>query len=100
MIEQIINPNEIVQTQMSVEVDGIRVDYCDEPYNFTYHFYTSHETLENSRDAVDKVVEALMYQSYDHGSEWRIVGTKENFAKFERYEQYEKIVRFRIKDSY
>jgi len=85
---------------MCVDVDGVKVNYYNDPFKFCYHFYTSFETLDNSRKAIDKVIRALIKQSYDHGQVWRIVDWTGNSENMERFEQYEITVKFRTKDSY
>lgn len=104
MIKQIINPSQIVQTGLAVEVDGIRVDYRRIPGKFAYEFTVSlliNETLDLNliEDTIDQVVGAMCSQSYDHGSEWRETGVKET-AIDSRTGEYTATVYFRIKDSY
>lgn len=102
MIKQIINPSQIVQTGLAVEVDGIRVDYRRIPGKFAYKFTISvMETLDPNliEAAIDQVVGAMCNQSYDHGSEWRETGVRET-AIDSRTGEYTATVYFRIKDSY
>lgn len=82
MIKQIINPNQIVQTGLAVEVDGIRVDYRRLPGKFAYEFiinlYIIGEELRPNliEAAIDQIVGAMCDQSFDHGSEWRETGIR------------------------
>lgn len=105
MIKQIINPNQIVQTELAVEVDGIRIDYRRIPGKFAYEFmiipYEIDEKLNpNFIEAViDQIVGAMCNQSYDHGSEWRETGIRK--TSFDpRTGEYTVTIYFRIKDSY
>lgn len=102
MIKQILNPGQIVQTRLAVDVDGIRVDYRKVPGKFAYEFTVLCEqsSAPNSIDvAIDQVVGAMLGQSYDHGSEWRETGVRE--TSFDpRTGEYTVTVYFRIKDSY
>ena len=102
MIKQIINPGQIVQTGLAVDVNGIRVDYRKVPGKFAYEFTVLCEqsSAPNSIDAaIDQVVGAMLGQSYDHGSEWKETGTRK--ISFDpRTGEYTVTVYFRIKDSY
>lgn len=102
MIKQIFNPAQIVQTGLSVDVDGIHVDYRRIPGKFAYQFNVlceQSEITELVNVAIDKVVSAMCSQSYDHGSEWRETGVRE--TSFDpRTGNYTVTVNFRIKDSY
>lgn len=102
MIKQIINPGQIVQTGLAVDVNGIRVDYYKVPGEFAYQFIALCEqsSAPNSIDAaIDQVIGAMLGQSYDHGSEWRETGLRK--TSFDpRTGQYTVTVYFRIKDSY
>lgn len=104
MIKQIINPGQIVQTGLAVEVDGIRVDYRRIPGKFAYEFMVSliiNETLDPNliEATIDQVVNSMCSQSYDHGFEWRETGVRET-AIDSRTGEYTAIVYFRSKDSY
>lgn len=102
MIKQILNPDQIVQTGLAVDVDGIRVDYRKVPGEFAYEFTVLCEQsfAPNSIDvAIDQVVGAMLGQSYDHGSEWRETGVRE--TSFDpRTGKYTVTVYFRVKDNY
>lgn len=104
MIKQITNISQIVQTGLSIEVDGIRVDYCRIPDKFAYKFTilsSIYETIDSNliEDTIDKVVSAMCSQSYDHGAEWRETGVRK--TSFDDCTgEYTVIVYFRIKDSY
>lgn len=102
MIKQIIRPDQIVQTGLAVEVDGILVDYCKITGKFAYQFtiLCEQSSVTNTDEAaIDQVIEAMLGQSYDHGSEWRETGLRE--TSFDpRTGQYTVTVYFRIKDSY
>ena len=102
MIKQIINPGQIVQTGLAVDVDGIRVDYRKVPGKFAYEFTVLCEqsSAPNSVGAaIDQVVGTMLGQSYDHGSEWRETGTRE-ISFNPQTGEYTVTVYFRIKDSY
>ena len=73
MIKQIINPSQIVQTGLAVEVDGIRVDYRRIPGKFAYEF----------------TVSLLINETLDL-----------NLIEDSRTGEYTSTVYFRIKDSY
>ena len=100
MIKQIIRPDQVVQTGLAVDVDGIHVDYRRVPGKFAYEFTVLSEQLQYLIDAViDQVVSAMCSQSYDHGSEWRETGVRE--TSFDpRTGENIVTVYFRIKDSY
>lgn len=104
MIKQIINPSQIVQTGLAVEVDGIRVDYRRIPGKFAYEFTVSlsvYEIIDSNliEDTIDQVVSAMCSQSYNHGAEWRKTGVRK--TSFDpRTGEYTVTVYFRIKDSY
>lgn len=100
MIKQIINPGQIVQTGLAVEVDGIRVDYRRIPGKFAYEFMVSliiNETIDSNliEATIDQVVSAMCSQN----SEWRETGVRET-AIDSRTGEYTATVYFRIKDSY
>lgn len=104
MIKQIINPGQIVQTGLAVEVDGIRVDYRRIPGKFAYEFIVSlliNETIDPNliEATIDQVVSAMCSQSYNLGSEWRETGVRET-AIDSRTGEYTATVYFRIKNSY
>lgn len=73
MIRQIINKYETVQTKLQVDVDGIRIRYYREPYEFAYVFEAdvSKEDEEKGVEAIKRVISVMESQSYDHGSQWR-----------------------------
>lgn len=100
MIKQIIRPDQVVQTGLAVDVDGIHVDYRRVPGKFAYEFTVLSEQLQYLIDAaIDQVVSAMCSQSYDHGSEWRETGVRETSFDPQTGE-YTVTVYFRIKDSY
>lgn len=104
MIKQIINPGQIVQTGLAVEVDGIRVDYRRIPGKFAYEFIVSlliNETIDPNliEATIDQVVNAMCSQSYDHGFEWREIGVRET-AIDSRTGEYIATVYFGSKNSY
>lgn len=82
MIKQIINPNQIIQTELAVEVDGIRFDYRRIPGKFAYEFifnpYIIGDKLKPNfiEAAIDQIVDAMCEQSLDRGSEWEDVGIR------------------------
>lgn len=104
MIKQIINPDQIVQTGLAVEVDGIRVDYRRLPGKFAYEFIIipciiGEELRPNLIEAaIDQIVGAMCDQSFDH-AKWRETGIRTTSFN-PRTEEYTVTVYFRIKDSY
>lgn len=76
MVHQLINEHEKVQTGLEVMVNDIRVDYMRLPNELSYVFIVLvgpyGPTVTEADAAIEEVTNAMMSQSYDHGSEWRI----------------------------
>lgn len=104
MIKQIINPVQIVQTGLAVEVDGIRVDYRRIPGKFAYEFmvnpYIIGDVLRPNliEAAIDQIVGAMCEQSLDRGFEWKDAGIRK--TSFDpRTEEYSVIVYFKSRNE-
>lgn len=104
MIHQLTDKNVKVQTGLAVMVNDIRVDYMRLPNEMGYAFIVLvgpyGPTVTEADAAIEEVTNAMMSQSYDHGSEWRIKNRETDTSMVERYGQYSVTVRFRVKDSY
>ena len=76
MIHQLTDKNVKVQTGLAVMVNDIRVDYMRLPNEMGYVFIVLvgpyGPTVTEADAAIEEVTNAMMSQSYDHGSEWRI----------------------------
>ena len=99
MVHQLINEHEKVQTCLAVMVNDIRVDYMRLPNEMGYIFIVLVGPYGPTVTEADAAI-AMMSQSYDHGSEWRIKNRETDTSMVERYGQYSVTVRFRVKDSY
>ena len=104
MVHQLINEHEKVQTCLAVMVNDIRVDYMRLPNEMDYIFIVLvgpyGPTVTEADAAIEEVTNAMMSQSYDHGSEWRIKNRETDTSMVERYGQYSVTVRLGVKDSY
>lgn len=73
MVHQLINEHEKVQTCLAVMVNDIRVDYMRLPNELSYIFIVLvgpyRPTVTEADAAIEEVTNAMMSQSYDHGSE-------------------------------
>lgn len=105
MIEQALEKKE-VQTGLAVKVDGKRVDYKRREQGFSYEFVVGIgeyedwcKDVKSAREKVDKLVKAMVSQSYDHGAQWRTTESYEDTTRVSRYGQYVAIVSFRIRDA-
>lgn len=100
MIRQIINKNETVQTGLTVDVNGVRISYRPIKDGIGYEFYSiiydKGPTLAEIDLAIDEVVSAMCSQSYDYGSEWRVINREICTENIERYGMYFVTVRFDI----
>lgn len=104
MIKQIINPDQIVQTGLAVEVDGIRVDYRRLPGKFAYEFIIipciiGEELRPNLIEAaIDQIVGAMCEQSLGRGFEWKDTGIRT--TSFDpRTEEYSVTVYFKSRNE-
>lgn len=107
MIKQIIDESKTVQTELAVEVDGTRIYYRRLTNNFGYTFWAIIGFKENEETAIkevdaaiDTVIATMCAQSYDHGSEWRLVRKEVDIHLLERYGQYQVTAYFKINDIY
>lgn len=101
MIKQILNPGQIIQTELAVDVDGIRVNYYRLP-GFIYLFAIICEQSQVTNvevEAVNQVIETMISQSCDHDFEWREIGVRDTSFN-PRTGIYAVTVHFRIKNSY
>jgi len=105
IIEQILDKKE-VQTGLAVKVDGKRVDYKRREHGLSYEFVIGIgedkdwcKDVKEARETVNKLVKAMVSQSYDHGAQWRITELQEDTTGVSRYEQYAAIVSFRVRDA-
>lgn len=107
MIKQIIDESKTVQTELAVEVDGTRIYYRRLTNTFGYTFWAiidfkedEETTIKEVDAAIDTVIATMCAQSYDHGSEWRLVQKEVNTDLLDRFRQYLVTAYFRIKDTY
>ena len=100
-IQFYIPKSQTIPTQLRVLVDGHHVYYDPVPDGFGYDFqFFSNETEEEAMKIVDELASIMCSQSYDHGSQWRVV-SKEVVQQEERYRCGVIIrVMFRVRDSY
>lgn len=101
MIKQILNPNETVQTELAVDVNGTRVTYSrEEGFSYLFWFFIEDNmTAEDCEKIIDEIVSAMEHQSYDHGAEWRETYRQPTFTDRERYSTYTCRVYFRVRDA-
>ena len=104
MIKQVYK-DKPVQTELVVEVDGVRVKYREMAEAFVYVFTVfigdgEAISVDSARELVLKVVGEMESQSYDHGAEWRRTDIVTDTSKLGRYGECSFIVSFRIKDMY
>lgn len=102
-ILQCIQDSLVVQIELRVVVDGLSIRYTRLPDNFAYEFVVNgvnnQDEIDHAHSKIEKVVKAMINQSFDHGCSWRVVDTISNREKVERYHQYIEIVNFRIRDA-
>lgn len=89
--------DEIIPTQLRLEVDGKIVVYNRVSDKFAYDFEVYHATREEAEEIVNQIVRKMCYQSYDHGAEWRVINKE---ILYHSYASYTIRVHFRIKDCY
>lgn len=96
-----IPKSQTVPTQLRVVADGHHVYYDKVSDGFGYDFqFFGGETEEEAYKIADEIVSIMRSQSYDHGSEWRVV-SKEVVKQDGRYYCGPIIrVMFRMRDSY
>lgn len=101
MIKQILNPDEVVQTRLAVDVNGVRVDYKrEEDFSYLFWFFLDDNmTAEDCEKIIDEVVFEMEEQSYDHGAQWRESYRQASFDEMERYGTYSCRVYFRVRDA-
>lgn len=80
MIKQIIDENELIQDKLSLDVNGIRVDYYTNATLLRYRFVIRLEDItESDADAaIDEIVEALINQAKNKGQVWNIILRRKN----------------------
>ncbi len=99
-----IPKNEIIPTKLRVIIDDDQrkeIIYTPVQGRFAYDFHAvCIDDVNEVFDIVNKIVDIMCSQSYDHGAEWREV-SKEVIPQKERYKSGTIVrVTFRIKDSY
>ena len=100
MIKQIMS-GEPIQTALRLECSGVSVNYYRNPHAFEYTFTIDSEVpFAEAEKVVKEVVQAMCYQSYDHGAEWRQVGDMEYEAPSDRRYYHTFVVSFRIRDAW
>lgn len=100
-VEFYIPKSQRIPTELRLKVDGKQVTYrrLQDAFGYDFCFYSG-ETVEEAMDITKELAEIMCAQSYDHGSEWRIV-SMEPVQQCERYKIGETIrVLFRVRDSY
>lgn len=98
MIKQ-VTEDKAVQTNLCVDVDGVLVYYFDTG-DLSYKFVTYNVDVADANAAISSVIDAMVVQSFDHWSGWRIVERIVDCSLAERYGQYSETVKFRVRDSY
>lgn len=99
MIKQVYR-NETVQTDLHVDCNGIMVDYGRLNDSFGYWFRISMDVpYSDALAAVKEIVQAMTYQSEDHGVRWCMTDKEPQYAqeKIGIYHVFN--VHFRIRDA-
>ena len=80
-IEFYVPEYQVIPTQLRVKVNGsIDVYYARLPdaFGFKFDFFKSQgATLEVATAITDEIVSRMIWQSYDHGAQWRECGVRE-----------------------
>lgn len=80
-IEFYIPKDQSIPTRLRVKVDGnLDVHYEHLPHAFGWKFiFFKHQgvSLEMATAITDEIVRKMVYQSYDHGAQWRECGVRE-----------------------
>ena len=80
-IEFYIPKDQTIPTQLRVKVDGtidVYYDRLPDAFGFKFKFF-KHQgvTLEMATAITDEIVSRMIWQSYDHGAQWRECGVRE-----------------------
>lgn len=99
-VEFYIPKSETIPTKLVLRVDGEPVYYCRLHDQFGYDFEYLGITEEKAIEITKHLASIMCSQSYDHGSEWRVV----SIDPVEQEERYKvgPIIRvlFRVRDSW
>lgn len=99
-VEFYIPKSEIIPTRLVLKVDGEQVGYRRLQDQFGYDFQYLNITEEKAVEITKHLASIMCSQSYDHGSEWRVV----SIAPVEQEVRYQigPIIRvlFRIRDAW
>lgn len=96
---------EKLQTKLIMDIDGTMVEYgripqtISEKWRGLCFYFATRDCLEinNHMDIVQKAINKLESDSFDHWSEWRM----EDAVTMQCDEYYqETLVKFRVRDSY
>ena len=97
-IEFYIPKSEKIPTRLRLKVDGVNVYYQRLHDQFGYDFEFFDITEEKAMEITKHLASVMSDQSYDHGSEWRVV----SISPVEQDDRYKigPIIRvlFRVKD--
>lgn len=95
-----IPKDQTIPTRLRLKVDGIDVYYSRLHDQFGYDFEFYSVTEEEAMDITENLAAIMCSQSYDHGSQWRVIAIYP-VEQDERYKASE-IVRviFRVRDSW
>ena len=96
---------EKLQTKLSANIDGVEVEYGRLPFTLSeewkglsFYFSTSDcPEFEKHKEVIQKVIDMLVEQSFDHWSQWRL--EKAVTTQCDEWVQ-ETLVQFRVRDSY
>lgn len=98
-----IPKGEVIPTNLRLKYGDVSIIYYrDKDDSLTWHIDLYNvKDQEEANDIVNKMVNTMCIQSYDHGAEWRSEGIEigdSHFNSFSSYAEY--IVHFRIKDTW
>lgn len=101
MIRQLLNPDETVQTGLSLNVNGLRIDYqvCsdDLQFEFLVRLPEKEPTLLKADAAIDEVIQAIIEQNRAKGSEWELLSVSRDAQKMHSENLYHVTVYFQVK---
>ena len=100
-IEFYIPSDEFIPSTLRLKVDDeIDVYYeklqTDFGYRFTFLKFQQGVSRETATEIVNQIVDRMVSQSYDHGSQWREIGIREIF---ENDYELSITVFFRVRDA-
>lgn len=80
-IEFYIPKYQAIPTQLRVKVDGnfdVYYEHLPDAFGWKFDFFKSQGvTLEMATAITDEIVQKMIWQSYDHGAQWRECGVRE-----------------------